>query len=44
VSRPGAHVMDMLDAIRSHILALPDLAKFAVIIAAIVGVIKNKMA
>jgi hypothetical protein len=30
--------MDMLDAIRSHILALPDLAKFAVIIAAIVGV------
>lgn len=30
--------MDMLDAIRSHVLALPDLAKFAVIIAAIVGV------
>ena len=28
----------MLDAIRSHVLALPDLAKFAVIIAAIVGV------
>ena len=28
----------MLDALRSHILALPDLAKFAVIIAAIVGV------
>ena len=30
--------MDVLDAIRSHVLALPDLAKFAVIIAAIVGV------
>jgi Kef-type K+ transport system membrane component KefB len=30
--------VDLLDAIRSHILALPDLAKFAVIIAAIVGV------
>ena len=30
--------MDLLDAIRSHVLALPDLAKFAVIIAAIVGV------
>jgi Kef-type K+ transport system membrane component KefB len=28
----------MLDTIKSHILALPDLAKFAVIIAAIVGV------
>jgi len=28
----------VLDALRSHILALPDLAKFAVIIAAIVGV------
>jgi Kef-type K+ transport system membrane component KefB len=28
----------LLDAIRSHVLALPDLAKFAVIIAAIVGV------
>jgi Kef-type K+ transport system membrane component KefB len=28
----------MLDALRSHILALPDLAKFAVIVAAIVGV------
>jgi Sodium/hydrogen exchanger family len=31
-------VADWLDAIRSHVLALPDLAKFAVIIAAIVGV------
>jgi Kef-type K+ transport system membrane component KefB len=30
--------VDLLDAIRSHVLALPDLAKFAVIIAAIVGV------
>jgi Kef-type K+ transport system membrane component KefB len=30
--------MDLLDTIRSHVLALPDLAKFAVIIAAIVGV------
>ncbi len=30
--------MDLLDAIRSHVLALPDLAKFAVIIAAVVGV------
>jgi Kef-type K+ transport system membrane component KefB len=30
--------MDLLDAVRSHILALPDLAKFAVIVAAIVGV------
>ena len=30
--------MGLLDAIRSHVLALPDLAKFAVIIAAIVGV------
>jgi Kef-type K+ transport system membrane component KefB len=30
--------MGLLDAIRSHVLALPDLAKFAVIIAVIVGV------
>jgi Kef-type K+ transport system membrane component KefB len=30
--------MDLLDTIRSHVLALPDLAKFAVIIAVIVGV------
>ena len=30
--------MNLLDAIRSHILALPDLAKFAVIIAVMVGV------
>jgi Kef-type K+ transport system membrane component KefB len=30
--------VNLLDAIRSHVLALPDLAKFAVIIAAIVGV------
>ena len=29
---------NLLDTIRSHVLALPDLAKFAVIIAAIVGV------
>ena len=28
----------LLDAIRSHVLALPDLAKFAVIVAVIVGV------
>jgi Kef-type K+ transport system membrane component KefB len=34
----GANVMDLLDTIRSHVLALPDLAKFAVIIAVIVGV------
>jgi Kef-type K+ transport system membrane component KefB len=30
--------VDLLDVIRSHVLALPDLAKFAVVIAAIVGV------
>ena len=30
--------MDLLDAIRSHVLALQDLAKFAVIVAVIVGV------
>ena len=30
--------MNLLDSIRSHVLALPDLAKFAVIIAAIAGV------
>jgi Kef-type K+ transport system membrane component KefB len=30
--------VDLLDAIRSQVLALPDLAKLAVIIAAIVGV------
>jgi Kef-type K+ transport system membrane component KefB len=30
--------MDLLDAIRSHVLALPDLAKFAVVVAVIVGV------
>jgi Kef-type K+ transport system membrane component KefB len=30
--------VNLLDAIRSYVLALPDLAKFAVIIAAIVGV------
>jgi Kef-type K+ transport system membrane component KefB len=30
--------VDFLDAFRSHVLALPDLAKFAVIISAIVGV------
>ena len=30
--------MDLLDAIRSRVLALPDLAKFAVIVAVIVGV------
>ena len=30
--------MGLIDAVRSHVLALPDLAKFAVIIAAIVGV------
>ena len=30
--------MDLTEAIRSHVLALPDVAKFAVIIAAIVGV------
>ena len=29
--------MDLLDAIRSHVLALPDLAKFAILVAAIVG-------
>jgi len=33
-----ANGTDMLDSIKSHILTLPDLAKFAVIIAAIVGV------
>jgi hypothetical protein len=31
-------VTDWLDAIRSHVLALPDLAKFAVVVADIVGV------
>jgi Na+:H+ antiporter len=30
--------MGLIDAIRSHVLALPDLAKFAVVVAAIVGV------
>jgi Sodium/hydrogen exchanger family len=30
--------MDLIDAIRSHVMALPDLAKFAVVVAAIVGV------
>ncbi len=30
--------MHLLDALRSHVLALPDLAKFAVVIAVIVGV------
>ncbi|MGH7195100.1 MAG: cation:proton antiporter, partial [Candidatus Saccharimonadales bacterium] len=30
--------MQLLDALRSHILALPDLAKFAIVVAAIVGV------
>jgi Kef-type K+ transport system membrane component KefB len=29
--------VDLLDAIRSHVLALPDLAKFAILVAAIVG-------
>jgi len=29
--------MDLLDAIRSHVLALPDLAKFVILVAAIVG-------
>ena len=29
---------NLLDAIRSHVFALPDLAKFAVVVAAIVGV------
>jgi Kef-type K+ transport system membrane component KefB len=31
-------VTGLIDTIRSHILALPDLAKFAVVVAAIVGV------
>src|SRR5215468_1314221 len=35
---PSGGEFEVLDALRSHILALPDLAKFAVIIAAIVGV------
>src|SRR3984893_18248186 len=35
---PRGYLMALLDAIRSHVLALPDLAKFAVIIAAVVGV------
>ena len=30
--------MGFIDAIRSHVVALPDLAKFAVVVAAIVGV------
>jgi Kef-type K+ transport system membrane component KefB len=30
--------MHLLDAVRSHVLALPDLAKFAVLVAAVVGV------
>ncbi len=30
--------MNLLDVLRSHILALPDLAKFAVVVAVIVGV------
>ena len=28
----------LIDEIRSHVLALPDLAKFAIVVAAIVGV------
>jgi Na+:H+ antiporter len=31
-------VTGLIDAIRSHVMALPDLAKFAVVVAAIVGV------
>jgi Kef-type K+ transport system membrane component KefB len=30
--------MGMIDAMRSHVPALPDLAKFAIVVAAIVGV------
>jgi Kef-type K+ transport system membrane component KefB len=30
--------MGLIDAVRAHILALPDLAKFAVLVAAVVGV------
>jgi Na+:H+ antiporter len=30
--------MDLLDTLRDHVLALPDLAKFAVVIAVMVGV------
>jgi Na+:H+ antiporter len=30
--------MSLIDAVRAHILALPDLAKFAVLVAAVVGV------
>jgi hypothetical protein len=30
--------MGLIDAVRSHVMALPDLAKFAVVVAAIVGV------
>src|SRR5580704_9113593 len=29
--------MDLIDAVRSHVMVLPDLAKFAVVVAAIVG-------
>jgi Kef-type K+ transport system membrane component KefB len=31
-------VTGLIDTIRSHVMALPDLAKFAVVVAAIVGV------
>ena len=30
--------MDLIDAVRSHVMVLPDLAKFAVVVATIVGV------
>jgi hypothetical protein len=33
----------LIDEIRSHVLALPDLAKFAIVVAAIVGVPCLKM-
>jgi hypothetical protein len=36
--REGFNVTGLIDAIRSHVMALPDLAKFAVVVAAIVGV------
>src|SRR6201997_3758876 len=30
--------MGLIDTIRSHVLSLPDLAKFAIVVAAIVGI------
>ena len=38
VWRQGRDMTELIDAVRTHILALPDLVKFAIVVAAIVGV------